>query len=195
MQLKAPTAPGGGHLDRSPASGQVVTYSPDENHFCCEHERATRAEMARRLARLKGLRFGGDWQRDGEIVPGTYYVPGDTLSANSRRAVSASAAATTCSAAWCRSPSSPPRRSRIRWSAQRRARRSAGTIDFARGSQARCTTAGPRSAPTMRCWPASGCLHDGAARVKAVRATGGRGQWVVNDRDALRALHRRDRPV
>ena len=47
--------------DRAP-NGVVVLYSGDERHYACEHERATRTGIARRLATLKGFDFGGTYE-------------------------------------------------------------------------------------------------------------------------------------
>jgi hypothetical protein len=43
--------------DRTP-NGVVVLYSSDERLYACEHERATRTGIARRLATLKDFEFG-----------------------------------------------------------------------------------------------------------------------------------------
>src|SRR5215204_3015383 len=66
-------------VERAPVCrGIVVVYSPAEL-YCCRHERATRAELARRLAALKGFDFAGEYDPSA-LAPGpAYVVPGDTL--------------------------------------------------------------------------------------------------------------------
>ncbi len=188
------STPNGDSCSDARASGQVVTYTPDENQFCCEHERATRAEVARRLARLKGLAFAGDWQRDGVIQPGTYYVPGDTLigELEARRLGICSRDdlfggvvpfAFVATKAITHPLISGTARAPLGWS-DRFAREVAGSVHdgWSAFSADDAMQAGER------------LLARGPARVKAVRATGGRGQWVVADRTSLaRCLEAIDR--
>ena len=64
--------------DRAP-NGIVVVYSGDERHYACEHERATRTGIARRLATLKGFEFGGMYEALARYPAPLYFVPSDTL--------------------------------------------------------------------------------------------------------------------
>jgi hypothetical protein len=64
--------------DRTP-NGVVVLYSGDERHYACEHERATRTGIARRLATLKDFEFGGMYEASARYPAPLYFVPSDTL--------------------------------------------------------------------------------------------------------------------
>jgi hypothetical protein len=64
--------------DRAP-NGVVLLYSGDEHHYACEHERATRTGIARRLAVLKGFEFGGTYEASARPPAPLYFVPSDTL--------------------------------------------------------------------------------------------------------------------
>ncbi len=64
--------------DRAP-NGVVLLYSGDERHYACEHERATRTGIARRLAVLKGFEFGGTYEASARPPAPLYFVPSDTL--------------------------------------------------------------------------------------------------------------------
>ncbi len=64
--------------DRAP-NGVVLLYSGDEHHYACEHERATRTGIARRLAVLKGYAFGGTYEASARPPAPLYFVPSDTL--------------------------------------------------------------------------------------------------------------------
>jgi hypothetical protein len=59
--------------------GYVVLYAPDARSFSHTHERATRAEIARRLAALKRFDFTGDYDPSRCYVAPVYFVPSDTL--------------------------------------------------------------------------------------------------------------------
>jgi hypothetical protein len=68
-----------GAVEQAPTSrGIVVVYSTSELH-ACRHERATRAELARRLAALKGFDFAGEYDTSGRYPGPVYFVPDDTL--------------------------------------------------------------------------------------------------------------------
>lgn len=57
--------------------GTVVVYS---GAACpCSHERSTRHELARRLAAIRGYRFGGDFDMTASYEGHVYFLPGDTL--------------------------------------------------------------------------------------------------------------------
>jgi hypothetical protein len=59
--------------------GLVVVYSGEGRDFAHNHERATRAGIAERLASLKGLPFAGEYDSSAEYTSPLYLVPGDTL--------------------------------------------------------------------------------------------------------------------
>lgn len=70
-----PAVPGPALSGRS----RAYAFQHDPTAFASEHERSTRREIARRLARLKAIEFGGEC--DVHTLPegGGYLVPGDTL--------------------------------------------------------------------------------------------------------------------
>jgi hypothetical protein len=75
----------GAHLHERAAPGngtgpdQAVTWSADPHSYCSDHERATRRNFAQRLARLKGLDFGGEFDPAAAGARPRYVVPSDTL--------------------------------------------------------------------------------------------------------------------
>lgn len=62
-------------LDRD---GLVLLYCPPSRRLH-QHEAATHADLARKLAALQGLEFGGDYQPDDRYSRPLYFVPSDTL--------------------------------------------------------------------------------------------------------------------
>jgi hypothetical protein len=61
------------------APGVVVINPPDHQDRTCRHERETHAQIARRLAALKGFAFAGPYE-PGRRYPGpVYFVPSATL--------------------------------------------------------------------------------------------------------------------
>ncbi|WP_418315085.1 DUF3182 family protein [Piscinibacter sakaiensis] len=71
--------PTGENLAETPPRGVVLAYSHADNDFACLHERATRVEIARRLARLKGFDFGGSCDARSLPQGSNYLVPNDTV--------------------------------------------------------------------------------------------------------------------
>lgn len=66
------------------ARGRVISLTVEGDHFGTEHERATRNEVARRLAALKGFEFAGEFDAavhtgDAAFAGMSYFVPSDTL--------------------------------------------------------------------------------------------------------------------
>ncbi|KLK90801.1 biotin carboxylase [Microvirga vignae] len=57
----------------------VVEYSPRQGGFTNTHERATRAEIARRLAALMGFAYAGEYDASARYSGRVYFVPSDTL--------------------------------------------------------------------------------------------------------------------
>ncbi|HEX2136153.1 MAG TPA: DUF3182 family protein [Microvirga sp.] len=60
--------------------GVVVVYAAGEQGYARSHERATRIEIAKRLAVLKGFEFMGEYDPRGRYPGSVYVVPSDTLS-------------------------------------------------------------------------------------------------------------------
>ncbi|RZL96444.1 MAG: DUF3182 family protein [Variovorax sp.] len=59
--------------------GTVVALTADHHAYASEHERATRAQLAWRLARLKQSRFQGEYDSAQSYAAPLYFVPSDTL--------------------------------------------------------------------------------------------------------------------
>ncbi len=57
----------------------MVGYSPAGGGFVDDHERITRAEIARRLAALMGVDYGGEYDRSTPYAGRIYFVPSATL--------------------------------------------------------------------------------------------------------------------
>ncbi|MEJ8853131.1 DUF3182 family protein [Variovorax robiniae] len=68
-------------------AGCVLSLTADHRHFDSDHEHATRAEAARRLAMLKGVGFRGEFKRTQPREAPTYFVPSDTLTADAADAL------------------------------------------------------------------------------------------------------------
>lgn len=62
-----------------PARGGVVLVHSPGRHYASRHERACRAEAARRLAALKGYGFGGEHDPSAPPPDSVYLLPADTL--------------------------------------------------------------------------------------------------------------------
>jgi hypothetical protein len=59
--------------------GTVVALTADHHAYCSEHERATRTQIAWRLARLKKSSFQGEYDKSRSYAAPVYFVPSDTL--------------------------------------------------------------------------------------------------------------------
>ena len=59
--------------------GTVVALTADHHAYASEHERATRAQIAWRLARLKKSRFESEYDSARSYAAPVYFVPSDTL--------------------------------------------------------------------------------------------------------------------
>ncbi|OUL98330.1 biotin carboxylase [Variovorax sp. JS1663] len=66
-------------LDEPGLEGTVVALTADHHAYASEHERATRAQIAWRLARLKKARFQGEYDSAQSYAAPVYFVPSDTL--------------------------------------------------------------------------------------------------------------------
>ena len=166
--------------------GVVAVYSDPGRGFAHDHERATREEVARRLAALKGFDFAGEYD-PGSRHPGpVYFVPSDTLVGPGAAVLGVRdehdlfggvvPQAFVATKAITHPLVGPDAAAPPGWSPGfgRRVREAvlSGFTAFARADARR---AGER------------LLERGPVRVKSVRATGGRGQVVVSDAAALEA--------
>lgn len=75
---------GSGPVASSPPVSQatarsVVTWDLDPQDYCCEHEQATRSNIAQRLAVLKGCAFDGAYDARHSYATPPYFVPSDTV--------------------------------------------------------------------------------------------------------------------
>ena len=158
-----------------------------------EHELTTQRGIAERLAALLGCSSREGTSPTSRPDDLGYVVPNDTITSLETAARSASAAKTTCSAASCRSRSSPPRPSRIRWSTRRPRRPPAGV----RLSRARRATSCCRAIPRSRSSDARAAgrrlLRDGAGAHQAGPRHRRRGPVGRARRGAARRAPRRDR--
>ncbi|MDP9878379.1 hypothetical protein J2W25_002640 [Variovorax boronicumulans] len=62
-----------------PATRRVVTWDVRPQGYCSEHEHATRANVAQRLAALQGWAFAGAYDASQPGPDPLYFVPSDTL--------------------------------------------------------------------------------------------------------------------
>lgn len=65
--------------DAGKVEGIVVVYAPATARLDSRHERTTRVEIAKRLARIKGFGFAGEYDASKRFHGQTYFVPGDTI--------------------------------------------------------------------------------------------------------------------
>lgn len=165
--------------------GTVVALTADHHAYASEHERATRAQIAWRLARLKKSRFQGEYDSSRSYATPVYFVPSDTLVGTALADTLGIASHHALFGGVVPYPfvltktlahplvdpaaAAPPG-----WS-----------LGFA-GQIAHAVLQG---FSVFSCEDASRAglrlLEQGAVRLKPVRATGGRGQKVAQDRQAL----------
>jgi hypothetical protein len=171
---------------RKSTGGSVVVWSADPQAYASDHERATRSNFAQRLAALKQFRFDGEYDasRAHENTP-LYFVPSDTVSSTqlarslgistlhdlfggvvpypfvATKAITHPLAgrAAACPEGW--TPAFP-----------------SGVSDAVLDGFSAFSLEDAR-------WAGRQLLENGPVRVKPVCATGGRGQTVVADADAL----------
>ncbi len=168
--------------------GSVVVWSADPQAYASDHERATRSNFAERLAALKQFRFAGEYDAShAHPPPGAplYFVPSDTVpSTQLARSLGISTPhdlfggvvphpfvatkaithplvgrAAVCPEGW--EPGFAP-----------------AVADAVLEGFTAFSLEDAR-------WAGRQLLDQGAARVKPVRATGGRGQTVVHDAESL----------
>ena len=61
------------------SGGLVVLQLPKRDSPCDQHERATHADIASRLATLKGFQFAGEFDTAVSYPGPLYFVPNETL--------------------------------------------------------------------------------------------------------------------
>lgn len=172
--------------DTGVSRGSVVVCEAAQGGFAHGHERATRAECARRLAAIKDCEFRGDYEPSRRLPAPVYFVPNDALAGPEADTLGIRGehdlfggvvphpfvATKVLTHALVHPDAAAP----DGWSREFGALTedavhrgfSAFTLPDARRAGARLLEAGP-------------------VRVKPVRATGGRGQIVVTDLDGLDA--------
>jgi hypothetical protein len=165
--------------------GCVVALSRNDQAYASVHERATRLAFAERIAVLKGLDFRGEYVPGDSYERPLYFVPNDTLS-DTREAQALGITGPhdlfggvvphpfVLTKAITHPLVHPDAARPAGWSSEFAA--------HVAGAVLTGFTAFSREDAR-----AAGCalLRLGAVRVKPVRATGGRGQRVVTDADAL----------
>jgi hypothetical protein len=173
-------------IEESPIrGGAVVVHAPPDLGFSDPHEEATRREIARRLAGLRGAEFAGAYDPTLPYAPPVYFVPSATLV----DLAAAQALGIRCehdlfggvvphAFVATKAITHPLVRADARapdgWSEKFPERvRGAALVGFSTFSREDAAEAGAR------------LLACGPIRIKPVRATAGRGQTVVADADAL----------
>jgi hypothetical protein len=162
--------------------GTVVALTADHHAYASEHERATRTQLAWRLARLKKSRFEGEYDRARSYVAPVYFVPSDTLVGDALPSALGIASHHALFGGVVPHPFvltkalvhplvDPAAAAPVGWSHGFAGQVAHAVLQVFAAEDAR--RAGLR------------LLEQGAVRVKPVRATGGRGQQVVRDRQAL----------
>jgi hypothetical protein len=171
----------------STSRGLVVVHEPDERRFGHAHERVTRAEVAKRLAGLKGFDFGGEYEPSRRYSGPVYFVPSETIiGLNAARELDISDEHDlfggvvphpfVATKAITHPLVEPDAEAPAGWS-------------HAFGEWVRDAVHQGFSAFTISDAICAGArlLEHGPARIKPVRATGGRGQVVVRGAAELRA--------
>ena len=179
--------------------GVVVVHSQDQRDYASGHECATRLEIARRLAALKGFDFAGEYDATARYPGPVYFVPSNTLTG-----VEAAAAlgvrdehdlfggvvphSFVATKAITHPLVAPDAQAPAGW-AREFGRRIEGAVlsGFTAFSLDDARLAGER------------LLEHGRVRIKPVRATGGRGQTVASSMaeldDCLRAADASELPT
>lgn len=182
--------PGGPFVPASDAlaaqrTGSVVVMSRDDTAYASVHERATRMAFAERIAALKGLDFRGEYAPGERYERPLYFVPSDTLA----DAQEAQALGITGPHDLFGGVVPHPfvlTKAITHPLVQTNAARPAGWSDEFAAHVAGAVLTGFTAFSLADARAAGGALlRLGAVRVKPVRATGGRGQVVVTDTDAL----------
>ena len=184
-----PTSRAGGAAEngRMIPRGVVVSHVPDPNDHACEHERVTLRGFARRLAALQGFEDGGVYEPGKHYPAPLYFVPSSTLTGEEaaalgihgpddlfggvvpQRFVASKAITHPLVAAGAAAPPG--------WNAQLAPRLGEAVL----AGYAAFTAEDARQAGLQ-------LLAHGRARIKPVRASGGRGQSVAHDAAELQSL-------
>ncbi|MDH6169887.1 hypothetical protein M2282_005057 [Variovorax boronicumulans] len=168
-----------------PPGRSLVTWNLDPQAYCSAHEHATRANFARRLATLTGCAYAGDYDAQQPYAAAPYFVPSNTVTdAGLAQAMGIASVhdlfggvvphAFIATKAITHPVAGPDAPRPAGW-CPRFATEIAGSAleGFSCFSRDEARSAGR----TM--------LGAGVVRIKPVTATGGRGQVVARDADAL----------
>lgn len=180
-----PTVPPIPHAHAVRSEGTVVAIARDDHAYASVHERATRLAFAERIAAIKGLDFRGAYVAGEAYQQPVYFVPNDTL-ADMREAQALGITGPHDLFGGVVPYPFVLTKAITHPLVHADAARPAGwSNDFAAHVAGAVLTG--FTAFSREDARAAGCalLRLGAVRVKPVRATGGRGQHVVGDADAL----------
>jgi hypothetical protein len=165
----------------------VVTFNANAGHVPPGHEAATRAGIARRLARMTGFPFAGEHDPDAPVPTRCYFVPADTLTADVavklgiRSADDLFGGVVPAGFVGTKVVTHP-------LVAADACAPDGWSIEFPR-LVAQSVLAGYSAFAKSDAMHAGRSLLDrGPARVKLASGIGGTGQWVVNDEAALAAV-------
>lgn len=169
------------------APGVVAVYVADAGEHACEHERVTQLGFARRLAALLGYEAGGAYDAARAYGGHVYFVPSNTLTGEQAAALG------------IRGPRDlfggvvPQRFVRTKAISHGLVAPGAATVDgwnpdFARHAGDAVLAGFSAFTPEDALEAGLRLLRQGPARIKPVRASGGRGQSVARDAEELRAL-------
>jgi hypothetical protein len=166
-------------------TGSVVALADDGGNYASGHERATRAAFAERIAALKGLDYRGEYDAAQSYARPLYFVPGDTLADTGKAQSLGITGLHDLFGGVVPHPFVLTKAITHPLVHADAARPAGWSGDFAAHVAGAVLTG--FSAFSREDARAAGCalLRLGAVRIKPVRATGGRGQRVVRDADAL----------
>ncbi|WP_369652369.1 DUF3182 family protein [Variovorax sp. V213] len=171
---------------RKSTGGSVVVWSADPEAYSSDHERATRSNFAQRLAALKQFRFAGEYDasRARENTP-LYFVPSDTVSSTQLARSLGISTLHDLFGGVVPYPFVATKAITHPLAGRAAACPEGWTPAFATGvSDAVLDGFSAFSLEDAR-WAGRQLLDNGPVRVKPVCATGGRGQTVVTDAEAL----------
>jgi len=163
----------------------VVTLTADHHAFGSQHEHATRAEVARRLAALQRFDFCGEYDPHVRYAPPLYFVPSDTLGTLAAARALGIAGANDLFGGVVPQPFVATKAITHALPSTRAARPAGWKARFA--AEVADVVLPGYCAFSRREAQAAGerLLRQGTVRVKPVCATGGRGQTAVHDGAAL----------
>ncbi len=177
----------GSELAELGLEGTVVALTADHHAYASEHERATRAQLAWRLARLKKSRFEGEYDSARTYPAPVYFVPSDTLVGDALPSALGIASHHALFGGVVPYPFVLTK-ALVHPLIDPAAAAPPGWNHAFAGQVAHAVLQGfSVFAPEDASRAGMRLLEQGAVRVKPVRATGGRGQQVVRDLQALEA--------